>query len=78
MNAIQMREEPGIRVSSSGQPERRHEMRANTIPIRCANGRTIYMNAEKSPVEISCKNIIAGLMIGTTLLALAVIAYACM
>jgi hypothetical protein len=53
-------------------------MRANTVPIRCANGRTIYMKAEKSPVEISCKNIIAGLMLGTSLLASAVIAYACM
>lgn len=54
-------------------------MRAKTVPIRCANGRTIYMKAERSSnIEISCKNIIAGLMIGTTMLASAVIAYACM
>jgi hypothetical protein len=53
-------------------------MRANTVPVRCANGRTIYMKAEKSPVEISCKNIIAGLMLGTTLLTSAVLIYACM
>ena len=53
-------------------------MTTNTVPIRCADGRTIHMKAEKSTVEISCKNIIAGLMIGTTLLASAVIAYACM
>ena len=53
-------------------------MRTNTVSIKCANGKTIYMKAEKSPVEISCKNIIAGLMLGTSLLASAVIAYACM
>lgn len=53
-------------------------MRSNTVAIRCANGRTIYMKAEKSAVEISCKNIIAGIMLGTTVLASAVIAYACM
>ena len=53
-------------------------MRSNTVPIRCADGRTVYMKPEKSAVEISCRNIIAGLMIGTSILASAVIAYACM
>ena len=53
-------------------------MRANTVPIRCADGKTIYMKAEKSAVAISGRNIIAGLMVGTSLLVSAVIAYACM
>lgn len=54
-------------------------MRANTVPIRCADGKTIYMKPERSStIEISCKNIIAGLMVGTSLLVSAVIAYACM
>ena len=50
----------------------------NQIAIRCADGKTIYMKAEKSVTAISGRNIIAGIMLGTSLLASALIAYACM
>lgn len=52
-------------------------MRTTTVPIRYATKRT-YVKTEKASIEISCKNIIAGIMVGTSLLASAVIAYACM
>ncbi len=48
------------------------------IAIRCADGKTIYMKAGKSVTTISGRNIIAGIMLGTSLLASALVAYACL
>ena len=52
-------------------------MRTTTVPNIYSTKRTC-VKAEKVSIEISCKNIIAGIMVGTSLLASAVIAYACM
>ena len=50
----------------------------NLIAIRCADGKTIYMKSENSPAMVSCKNVIAGLMLGVSTMASAMIAFAYM
>ena len=50
----------------------------NQIAIRCADGKTIYMKREKSPSMVSCKNVIAGIMLGVSAMASAMIAFAYM
>jgi hypothetical protein len=47
----------------------------NQIAIRCADGKTVYMKCEKSPAMISCKNVIAGIMLGVSAMASAMIAF---
>ncbi len=47
----------------------------NLVAIRCADGKTIYMKSEKSPSMVSCKNIIAGIMLGVSAMASAMIAF---
>jgi hypothetical protein len=50
----------------------------NQIAIRCADGKTICMKSEKSPAVVSCKNVIAGIMLGVSAMASAMIAFAYM
>lgn len=45
------------------------------IAIRCADGKTVYMKSEKSPSMVSCKNVLAGLMLGVSAMASAMIAF---
>ena len=48
---------------------------SNLVAIRCADGKTIYMKSEKSLYMISCKNVIAGIMLGASAMASAMIAF---
>ena len=48
----------------------------NLVAIRCADGKTIYMKSEKSTSMVSCKNVIAGIMLGASAMASAMIAFA--
>jgi hypothetical protein len=50
----------------------------NQIAIRCADGKTIYMKSDKSPSMVSCKNVIAGIMLGVSTMVSAMIAFAYM
>ena len=51
-------------------------MNKNQISIRCADGTIVHMQgSSKLQICISAKNIIVGLMLGTTSLMLALIAY---
>ena len=47
----------------------------NQIAVRCADGKTIYMKCEKSPSMVNCKNIFAGIMLGVSAMASAMIAF---
>ena len=47
----------------------------NQIAIRCADGKSIYMKSEKTPSVVSCKNIFAGIMLGVSAMASAMIAF---
>lgn len=47
----------------------------NQIAIKCADGKTVYMKCEQSPSVVNCKNIIAGIMLGVSVLASAMIAF---
>ena len=45
------------------------------IAIRCADGKTVYMKSEKSPSVVNCKNVFAGIMLGVSAMASAMIAF---
>lgn len=47
----------------------------NLVAIRCADGKTIYMKCETAPSMVSCKNVIAGIMLGVSAMASAMIAF---
>jgi hypothetical protein len=47
----------------------------NLVAIRCADGKTIYMKSENSPSVVSCKNIIAGTMLGVSTMISVMIAF---